>query len=245
MLPPAPSLESLTMRGRFDAEAGAYLRADAGLGLMRARSAASTFGANVPAFAYDGAQLGHATALGLGAGYQFNEYIRADVTGEYRASASYAARASYIDPTICGLARCSDAYAGAFRSAVVMANGYGEIGSWFDVTPFVGLGLGVAHTMSAPVSLSAGNGHGVGLSPGAAQTRLAFALMAGASWDLTPRLKVEVGYRYMNLGSGQNGPIACVAAAGACVGQVQQIGLASHDLRIGLRYALRQGSSQD
>ncbi len=245
ILPPAPSLDSFDLRGGFDADAGVYLRVDGGLGLTRAHGPLSTFDVAVPGFAYDAAHVGHTSLLGLGAGYQFSEYMRADVTAEYRASASYAARASYPDAMNCGASPCSDTYAGAFRSAVLMANGYGEIGSWFDVTPFVGLGLGLARTSSAPVSISAGNGHGEGQSPGASRVRLAFALMTGASFDLTPQIKIEASYRYMSLGSGQSGAIACPVAAGACTGQVQQIGLASHDLRIGLRYALGDALARD
>ena len=241
ILPPAPSLDSPALRGRFDMDRGAYVRADASLGLMRLRGAESSFTADVPGFRYDSAQLGHASAFGLGAGYQFSEFLRADLTAEYRAAASYKASASYGDLSCVG-GRCSDGYAGAFRSTVLMANGYAEVGSWFDVTPFVGLGLGVARIASAPVSLSAGNGHGEGASPGASRLAPAFALMAGASYELTRQIRVEASYRYMTMGSGQSGAIACAVPAGACAGQTQHIGLGTHDLRIGLRYAIPPGA---
>jgi opacity protein-like surface antigen len=66
--------------------------------------------------------------------------------------------------------------------------------------------------------------------------------MTGASWDLTQRIKIEASYRYMTLGSAQSGAIACAAPTGPCAGQIQQIGLRSHDLRIGLRYGLADGA---
>ena len=242
ILPPAPSLDSPALRGRFGSESGAYLRADAGFGQLRARSAASTFTSPLPGFAFERIQLGRAPMLGLGAGYQFNEFVRADVTGEYRGSASYNTRASYMAAGNCGASRCDDAYRSAFRSAALMGNVYGQIGSWFDVTPFVGLGLGLARTSVAPLSLAASDDHSAGQAPGATQIRPAFALMAGGAWDLSSTVKIEAGYRYLSLGSARSGAMACATTAGPCAGQVQKISLASHELRIGLRYGLASGT---
>jgi len=90
--------------------------------------------------------------------------------------------------------------------------------------------------------LAPGNGHGAGEAPRASQVRPSFALMAGASWDISSKLKVEAGYRYMTLGAARSGVMACSPATGPCAAQVQQIGLASHDLRIGLRYGLSAGA---
>ena len=245
ILPPAPSLDSYHLRGRFELETVAYVRADASLGWLGARNPASTFSSNVSDFRFESTQFNHAPVTGLGVGYQLNGFFRADLTVEQRGAARYKASASYVDATNCGAARCSDAYVGAIRSTLVMANAYGEIGSWFDVTPFVGLGLGLARNAFDPVILPAGNGHSAGQSAGATQMRFAFALMAGLAYELTPQIKVETSYRYLNLGVGQSGPITCATAAGACAGQTQRIGLAAHDLRVGLRYALSDGSSRD
>lgn len=241
LLPPAPSLDSPALRGKFAPESGAYLRVDTGFGALRARSAASTFSAPVTGFQNDSTQVGRASLIGLGAGYQFSEYVRMDMTGEYRGSASYAARASYVDGANCGLARCMDAYAASVQSATLMTNVYGEIGSWYDVTPYVGFGAGLAHTTIAPMTMPSGNGHGAGEAPQATQVRPSFAIMAGASWDLSSKLKIEAGYRYMNLGTARSGAMSCASTTGPCAAQVQQVGLASHDLRIGLRYGLSGG----
>ena len=242
MLPPAPSLDSPALRGRFDGDSGAYLRADAGFGQLRARNTTPTFATPLPGYRHDATQLDHAGLLGLGAGYQFNEFVRADVTGEYRGSTSYSARTSHVDAASCGAARCAEAYAGAVRSMVLMGNVYGQIGSWYDVTPFVGMGLGLARTSFATLTLAPGNGHGAGQAPQVSQIRPAFALMAGGAWDLSTKIKIEAGYRYMTLGSARSGAMDCTPAAGPCAGQVQKIGLASHDLRVGLRYGLDSGT---
>ena len=245
ILPPAPSLDSAHLRGRFELEAGAYVRADASFGWLAGRNAASTFTSNVSSFRFDATRFGRVPVTGLGVGYQLNGFLRTDLTVEQRGSARYQASASYVDGAACGAVRCADAYTGAIRSTLVMANAYGEIGSWFDVTPFVGLGLGLARHAFEPVSLPAGNLHDAGQSAGATQTRFAFALMTGLAYDLTPQIKVETSYRYVNMGSARSGVITCAIPAGACSGQTQSLGLSAHDLRIGLRYALSSGSPQD
>ena len=245
ILPPAPSLDSAHLRGRFELEAGAYVRADASFGWLRGHHPASTFTSDVSSFRLDATRFERVPITGLGLGYQINGFLRADLTVEQRGSARYQGSASYVDGANCVGARCAETYAGAIRSTMVMANAYGEIGSWFDVTPFVGLGLGLARHAFGPVSLPAGNGHDAGQSAGATQTRFAFALMTGLAYDLTPQIKVETSYRYVNMGAARSGVITCAIPAGACVGQTQRIGLAAHDLRIGLRYALSDGSSQD
>ena len=241
ILPPAPSLDSPALRGRFEADSGAYLRVDAGFGQLRPRNPSSTFSSPQPTVLREATRLDQAGLLGIGVGYQFNEFVRADVTGEYRGSANYSARASYVDGANCGAARCADAYAGALRGAALMGNVFGQIGSWFDVTPYVGLGLGFARNSFAPLHLAAGNGHDAGQTPEVTQIRPAFALMAGGAWDLSSSVKIDAGYRYMMLGSALSGAMSCTPATGPCAGQVQRTGLASHDLRIGLRYGLAQG----
>ena len=219
ILPPAPSLDSPALRGRFEAESGAYLRADAGFGQLQARRPSSTFSSPQPTFLREATRLDQAGLLGVGAGYQFNEFVRADVTGEYRGSASYSARASYADSANCGAARCAETYTGALRGAAVMGNVYGQIGSWFDVTPFIGLGLGFARTTFAPLYVVAGNGHGAGQTQEVSQVRPAFALMAGGAWDLSSSVKIDAGYRYMMLGSALSGAMACTPATGPEVGR--------------------------
>ena len=122
ILPPAPSLDSSDLRGRFELETGAYVRADASLGWARARNATSTFANPVSDFRLGSAQFSHAPVTGLGFGYQLNGFLRADLTVEQRGSARYEASGSYVDVPTCGAARCSDAYAGGIRSTLVMAN---------------------------------------------------------------------------------------------------------------------------
>ncbi|MFZ3178342.1 MAG: porin family protein, partial [Methylovirgula sp.] len=69
---------------------GWYLRGDVGAGINMLSGQDSTFAVSVPnGFANNGSGVGVQGMIDLGAGYQINNWFRADVTGEYRWPAKY------------------------------------------------------------------------------------------------------------------------------------------------------------
>ena len=65
----------------------------------------------------------------------------------------------------------------------------------------------------------------------------AWALHAGLAYNVTDALKIELAYRYLNLGKAETGPgfVPC------CTGSLQAIkvkDIEAHDVKIGLRYYL-------
>ena len=241
LLPPPPSLEPPMLRGSVEPDSGFYLRGDAGIGIHQIRGTSSTFAAPVPGFQYDSASLGDTAFLGIGAGYQFNSWFRADLTGEYRSSARFDGVESYDaqgNAALCsGGLRCPDVYTGSVRSAVFLANGYVDLGTWYGLTPYVGAGVGLAHNMSGITTDRAIGNTGGGYSNGAANSNFAWALMTGVAYNVNQHLKLELGYRYLNLGSYNSGTIVCqpLNVAG-CTQENQHIKIASHDLRFGMRW---------
>ncbi len=105
----------------------------------------------------------------IGVGYQFTDYLRADVT------------ASYARQDIDGL----DAKA---RTWDMMANAYVDMGNFVGFTPYLGAGLGFAN-----VRYSIDSDQGDYKSD---DYRFAWALMAGVGIDLTQNVKLDLGYRY-------------------------------------------------
>ena len=82
------------------------------------------------------------------------------------------------------------------------------------------------------------NGFGVGgfgFSHGRRTTDLAWAAMAGVSYAITPNLKLELAYRYLDMGDIKTGPIVCQNTP-ACGNEVQKIHLASQDVKLGMRW---------
>ena len=66
--------------------------------------------------------------------------------------------------------------------------------------------------------------------------------MAGLGYDVNERLKLEMGYRYLNMGKATSGAILCNVSTG-CAQEQQVFTLASHDMRIGMRWMLGERAS--
>lgn len=229
---------------------GWYLRGDVGVGALQATDWRSSLEPNSFGLLPNGpvwpvfASLGDTAFAGAGFGYQLNNWFRADVTGEYRIMSNYRAGMAYVDmtrpagwigpfPGTFG----ADAYSAQLGSAVFMANGYVDLGTWYGVTPFVGAGVGLAaHNLNGLVDTAVGV-PGIGFASDKHQTNFAWAVMGGLGFNVTPNLKLEVGYRYLDMGRITSNPILCSAAA-ACFRERHAFNVASHDVRVGFRYLL-------
>jgi opacity protein-like surface antigen len=225
-LPPAPELEpdEPELRGSLADDGAYYLRLDAGVAFTNASGLRSTYG-------YGGAlhgpvSLADPAILGVGAGYQFNPWLHADITGEYRPEVAYHARST----------SAGDGYSGTVRSGLVLANAYVDFGDWFGFTPYAGAGLGAAIWQTSGAGYhSLPPGGAVGFAPDASGTRFAWDLTAGVAYHLLPNLLIDVSYRYVNMGSFRTGTMVCTPLP-ACQFGSQSFNVASNDLRVGLRW---------
>ena len=78
--------------------------------------------------------------VGGGIGYAWNNWLRFDVTGEYRGKVGFSALDRYFnDPNF-----FTNDYRATKSEWVVLVNGYFDLGTWWCVTPFIGAGVGVA-----------------------------------------------------------------------------------------------------
>ena len=264
LLPPPPQPEPPQADPVFD---GWYIRADVGIGIndvrMRSTFQDKTFDPAFNDVRTDRSRIEDSTFLRAGFGYQVNNWFRADVTGEYRTSAAIHATESYknIDfgnpPTgfgSCGFVpsatlttaqgaqdRCYDKYTSSVKSYVFMANGYVDLGTWYNLTPYVGLGVGIANNRLSSVTDQAGNNTGFGESKSISKWSPAYALMTGVAYSVTPNLKLEAGYRYLDLGKINSAPIVCSLLQG-CHYEVQRFKLTSNDIHIGMRWLLSANS---
>ena len=236
LLPPPPQLEPYPEPME---SSGWYLRGDVGVGdTMQGKVSSSFAGTRPTGFALNESHLDDTALAGVGVGYQFNNWFRADVTGEYRTSQRFQAIESYTN--VPGF-RGYDTYNGSVQSSVVLANGYVDFGHWHGWTPYLGAGVGGAFTRVASLTdvgagatdpFGTGNG-GLGFAPTKSSANLAWALMAGVSFDVTNNLKLDISYRYLDMGSATSGAITCTTG---CVAESQKYHLASNDIRIGARW---------
>ncbi|WP_294536966.1 outer membrane beta-barrel protein [uncultured Rhodoblastus sp.] len=248
LLPPAPPIEE-PLRGAIVEETGFYLRGDLGVANANASNLQSTYrdGQTVASLStIEGpASVGDPLLLGLGVGYKFNPWLRADVTGEYRNSINYRASSTYQwgDPSVspCDPTSgvfCGDEYTGQIKTALFLANGYIDVGTWGGFTPYVGGGVGfAAYQVSGLKDISLYPGAAFGFANNNNGTNFAWALTAGVAYRLSPNLLLDVGYRYVNMGTFNTGTIACNNQTQfSCHFETQHFNVASNDLRVGLRW---------
>jgi opacity protein-like surface antigen len=186
---------------------GWYLRGNIG-------SANETLGSltnpdpNAQGFSTAGLGFDSAGFFGGGLGYQFNNWLRFDATGEYRGKANFHGSQYMSGP---GFA-LADNYTGSFGGSLFLANVYVDLGTWWCITPFVGGGVGAAYNR-----ISSFQDTGVNTQFGVAQPgsvtyatdsstwSFAWDLTAGLAYKVTPGFTVELAYRYVNLGSATTG----------------------------------------
>lgn len=162
-------------------------------------------------------------AVGGGAGYKFNDYFRADITGDYLGTQKKNVQIDALgDRAKAGLERWDG-----------LVNGYIDLGNWSGLTPYVGGGVGVAG-LNTFGTFTAFDGTQVKLG-GQQRYNLAWAAMAGVSYSLTPHLMLDIGYRYLDLGTYR-------APQGTAIQQAvyspQKIDLNAHEVRVGVRYQI-------
>src|SRR4030088_1583867 len=107
-----------------------------------------------------------------------------------------------------GVGTCFDQYDGSHSAEVFMANAYVDLGTWWCLTPFVGVGIGGAYNTLSLSDFGVPT-PGRGFSTDKAELNLAYALHAGFSYAVTQNFKVELAYRYLNMGSATTS-ILCV-----------------------------------
>ena len=151
-----------------------------------------------------------AACFGLGVGYQFNNWFRADVTGQYRGKANF--HGSQFTDFFAGSALV-DNYTGSKSEAVIMANGYVDLGTWWCLTPFIGAGLGTSYNQITSFrddgfgngTFAFGTSSGFASAVSAPKWDFAWALHTGLADKVAPNVTFELAYSYMNLGDATTG----------------------------------------
>jgi opacity protein-like surface antigen len=187
------------------------------------------FGNSVPGTSsFNSDDLEGAFSLGVGVGYQITKYLRTDLTADYWFRSDFTGSTSGW----CGGFPCSSTDESSYTAWLLLANAYADLGTYGGFTPYVGAGIGGAYvswddlhnTISGTTTVH----------EGAANWRFAWALMAGTSYCLSDKLKLDVGYRYTRVNGGRMFELAPVTGPGA--GPGFDDGFNVHEARAGLRY---------
>lgn len=282
--PNAPPLPSLTPEAPVELGTGWYLRGDAGFAREQIPRLFLDANAGTPGnTAPIGAQLLSPTgstngwSAGLGFGYKFNNWFRADLTFERRNTVKQdATSGKFLCPiAINGLYdadekpigrlivnnECTAGQNASLSRSVGLANFYVDLGNYSGLTPYVGAGVGVVYGATQatynwynaadhsvynptlvqpdgypfvymdpygvplPVQPQINYGPQNKLQTVNTQTyQLAWALMAGFSYDISSHMKLDINYRYLQMGAWKTPTVATIAK--------------SSDVRVGFRYMI-------
>lgn len=176
---------------------GWYLRGDITYNLNRPTYRFSVLGTETENNRFGG---------GLGIGYQFTDLLRMDVTVNYAGHDRFS-----LDP----LQARHELWTG-------MATAYVDLGTVAGITPYVGAGVGLAHSRNSlnlpPV-----------LDLGFNETRFAYTLNAGAAYRISENTSVDIGYQYLSSPTLRRYDV---------VTGEERRGIAHHQIRAGVRYEL-------
>jgi len=203
-----------------------YMRGD--IGYSWEGSSSQKYRGNQPSEDFTNAGVGggamYDVALGCGSG---SRGLRGEIEFGYRPGRDFKGGTiitiggAPIDPT----------FKTTIDSYTIMANGYYDFGNYHGFVPYVGAGLGVAINDMGDLTTNSP------LSPnpqyGQTKASLAWSLMAGFGYQLSSRTILDVGYRYINLGSAQS-DVADTALQNNPRLVIKDID--AHELRVGLRY---------
>jgi opacity protein-like surface antigen len=196
--------------------------------------------------------MGDSTSIGAGIGWQLSHRFRVDLTAEYRSKAAVKGQdylhAYIVDPD--GVLTASTLYQGEFSSTVGLINGYWDIANWRGFTPYIGAGIGMAHNQLSGFTTASASKfvdenyaetlhNSIGYAGNKSSMGLAWALMAGTSFDLSSNAKLDLGYRYLHLGSGVTATTDLIQCLCGSIGSPLKIhDLSAQEWRVGVRWEL-------
>jgi opacity protein-like surface antigen len=191
---------------------GWYLRGDIGFSNQNVKSVVDTNSAAYNNVAVSqSSSFGSAGIYGGGVGYQFNNWFRADFTGQFRGKSNFTGLDVVTGTGPFVGFRGTDVYTATKSELLFLANAYVDLGTWWYVTPFVGAGIGTARVSIGDFTDTGDfiNGvqvHSINYAGEDSKWNFAWAAHAGLAYKVSPSLTLELAYSYVDLGSGITGP---------------------------------------
>jgi opacity protein-like surface antigen len=120
----------------------------------------------------------------------------------------------------------------SIQTYTLMLNVYKDLGNYNRFVPYIGAGIGLAVHDVEDVYFS-GNPALTNRIEGDRDVSFAWSLMAGVGYQISDRAILDIGYRYIDMGSAQSGR---VDTAGFTNPAVKIDDIAAHEVKLGLRY---------
>jgi opacity protein-like surface antigen len=191
--------------------------------------------------------------FGIGIGYQWNSWLRFDVTGEYRGKSLFIAQDRYPGGNgtfsfATNDADVEDGVPGAFlpgtneytadiESWVGLANAYVDLPTILCITPYVGGGIGLASISVLGLKDVNVPNNAVFYAADHSETNFAWAVYGGLAYEVNQSVTLDLSYRYLDLGDARSGRVVSYDNSSSYAG-VDINDITSHDLMLGVRWKL-------
>jgi opacity protein-like surface antigen len=224
---------------------GWYLRGDIG---FSNQSVKNLFDTNSTAYnnvaVSQTSSFGSAGIYGGGVGYQFNNWFRADFTGQYRGKSNFTGLDVVTGTGPFVGFRETNNYTATKSELLFLANAYVDLGTWWCVTPFIGAGIGTARVSIANFTdtgdiFNGGQAHSFNYAGEGSKWNFAWAAHAGLAYRVSPSLTLELAYSFVDLGSGTTGPsYSFDQVTNTTHAAFAFKNITSHDVKLGVRWEL-------
>jgi opacity protein-like surface antigen len=240
--PIAPPPAYYAQQGGAQEFGGWYLRGDIGFsnhGVKRLNNALDSTTLSQS----DTFDFASANSFSAGGGFRFNEWLRADITGQFRGKASFTGNDINTFSWNGEFHHGADAYTANMSSWTFMFNGYVDLGTWWSITPFIGGGIGTSRVSifnfrdNGLTDVFGGSSSSAFADTGS-KWNLAWALHAGLAYKIAQNLTMELGYSYTDLGDGITGDLRTFQGVNAVFNPMTFKSITSHDLKLGVRWNL-------
>ncbi len=216
---------------------GWYLRGDIGMSNQKVGSLFNSLYDSVDRVDSIHREFDSAPFFGLGIGYQFNHWLRVDLTGEYRGGASFQG----LDIVSVAGNTYPDEYRGIKSEWLFLANVYADLGTWGGFTPFVGVGVGGSRNTISGFTDTCIPCASVAYGATASKFNFAWAVHAGLSYKVTSNVAVEFAYRYVSLGDALSGDLTTYLGGNFVNNPMHFRNITSHDFKVGVRWMFDTG----
>ena len=185
--------------------------------------------------------------FGIGVGYQWNSWLRFDVTGEYRGKSLFIAQDRFPGGNGTFSVASNDAdgtflpgtneYTADIESWVGLANMYIDLGTYMCITPYIGGGVGLASVSVLGLKDVNVVNNSVFYAADHTETNFAWAVYGGLAYEVNPSVTLDLGYRYTDLGDARSGRVTAFDNSSSYA-SVDINDITSHDLMFGVRWKL-------
>ena len=220
--PPPPVYQPPPPPSSSQQSSGWYLRGDVGVGVQNFKTFDHPRRSRVRLageLAIDQKDIQDTAIFGFGVGYELNNWLRFDVTGEYRTKAKFKAIGSYTE--FCsggGTASTSTTATIRPRCSWPTPISISAPGGASRRTSAPASAAPTTASPASPTSAIISDGtDGFGFtSTDSAAWNMAWNVQAGLTYNVTNNFKVDFSWRYLNSGSPQRGVGASVRTRPAC-----------------------------